>query len=340
MVNRIAPYVMVGAGFNYAVAKDKHYTNIRRFTMADYKYTNATLPAFGVGATLFTDLGFDIDLGFQYEGTQTDGLDGLEKAGDNDALWFGYVGLSTQFGVKKDRDGDGIADKLDKAPDDPEDYDGFEDSDGVPDPDNDQDGIVDKLDQAPGTDETVKNGINTKETYNGYKDDDGVPDEVPAVKPAPKPEPKPEPKVEPKPEPKVEPKPEPKVEPKPEPKPEPKIEFKKEVNLVLKGVNFKTGSSELTSDAGMVLDEVVASLKENPQVKLEIGGHTDNVGSAVSNQSLSQKRANAVMNYLISKGIDAGRLSAKGYGMTQPISDNNTPDGRAKNRRIEFKVVD
>jgi len=109
--------------------------------------------------------------------------------------------------------------------------------------------------------------------------------------------------------------------------------------LVLRGVNFKTGSALLTDQATQVLDQVADALNGRKDVKVEIAGHTDNVGKPSYNLALSQKRAEAVRQYLIGKGVDAARLSARGYGATQPIADNGTEQGRAENRRVELKIT-
>jgi outer membrane protein OmpA-like peptidoglycan-associated protein len=109
------------------------------------------------------------------------------------------------------------------------------------------------------------------------------------------------------------------------------------LRLVLEGVTFETGSATLTAGAKTVLDGVAQSLIANTQVKVEVGGHTDSTGSRATNIRLSQSRAEAVVAYLVSKGVPAGRLSAKGYGPDEPIADNKTADGRAKNRRVELR---
>jgi OmpA-OmpF porin, OOP family len=109
--------------------------------------------------------------------------------------------------------------------------------------------------------------------------------------------------------------------------------------LVLEGVLFRTGSAAMTPQSEAVLDKVVVALKSNPTVRAEVGGHTDNVGNAKSNQQLSQKRADAVRNYLIKKGVPADQVTAVGYGQTQPIASNETTDGRAQNRRVELKRI-
>ena len=84
------------------------------------------------------------------------------------------------------------------------------------------------------------------------------------------------------------------------------------------------------------INQIYNLMKDNPALKFEVGGHTDSDGDAASNMKLSQARADAVRNQLISMGIDGSRLTAKGYGSTKPIADNSTFDGKAKNRRVEF----
>lgn len=104
----------------------------------------------------------------------------------------------------------------------------------------------------------------------------------------------------------------------------------------LQGVNFDYDRSALRQDSIGVLDTDVAALKELGEGKVEVAGHTDSRGSEQYNMKLSQKRAEAVRNYLISKGIAADRLSARGYGESQPVADNATDEGRFKNRRVEL----
>ncbi|HUO92246.1 MAG TPA: OmpA family protein [Rhizomicrobium sp.] len=99
---------------------------------------------------------------------------------------------------------------------------------------------------------------------------------------------------------------------------------------------FATNSADFGSDAKPVLDAVAQYMKASPAVALEIQGHTDSIGGAASNLQLSQKRAEAVKAYLVSAGVDAKRLTAKGFGLTVPVADNKTPEGRARNRRVVF----
>ncbi|MCJ7459903.1 MAG: OmpA family protein [candidate division Zixibacteria bacterium] len=107
--------------------------------------------------------------------------------------------------------------------------------------------------------------------------------------------------------------------------------------VILHGVNFEFNKSLLTSGSKTILDQVASSLIDRPDVKVEIAGHTDSKGSDAYNLKLSNARADAVMQYLISKGVKADNLTAKGYGETQPIADNKTDEGRAENRRVELR---
>jgi outer membrane protein OmpA-like peptidoglycan-associated protein len=109
--------------------------------------------------------------------------------------------------------------------------------------------------------------------------------------------------------------------------------------LVLKGVNFRTGSAALTPASRAVLNAAANLLKASPDVRVEIGGHTDNRGAARANTRLSQLRANSVKAALVRAGIDASRLEAKGYGPSEPMADNATAAGRAQNRRTELKPI-
>ncbi len=107
----------------------------------------------------------------------------------------------------------------------------------------------------------------------------------------------------------------------------------------LTGVTFKVGSAELVPSSLKTLDAAIAGLKRNPKAKVEVQGHTSSEGGEEYNQQLSEDRANAVRDYMIRKGIDAGRLTARGYGYSVPKADNDTEAGRKQNRRIELVVT-
>ncbi len=255
-------------------------------------------------------------------------LDGIQDKFDADPFHAeDFDGFKDEDGIPDDdNDGDGVPDLKDEAPNKPEDIDGFQDEDGVPDPDNDGDFILDINDKCKDEKEDF-DGFNDEdgcpdsdndgdaipdvedkcpgqpETINGYEDDDGCPDD------------KPIPQVEKQALPQLE---------------------KQEAPLILEGVNFQTGSSDLTESSFAVLDKVIEGLRESKEVKIEIRGYTDSQGAEKTNQILSENRAKSVMQYLIHAGIEPKRLKAVGYGEENPIASNNTSAGRAKNRRIEF----
>jgi outer membrane protein OmpA-like peptidoglycan-associated protein len=109
--------------------------------------------------------------------------------------------------------------------------------------------------------------------------------------------------------------------------------------VVLRNIFFETDKYDLLPESKAELGKLIAFLAKNVSMRIEIGGHTDNVGSDSHNITLSQNRAKAVYDYLVTNGISAEKLTYKGYGKTMPISSNDTPEGRAKNRRTEFKVI-
>jgi outer membrane protein OmpA-like peptidoglycan-associated protein len=112
------------------------------------------------------------------------------------------------------------------------------------------------------------------------------------------------------------------------------------VVVVLEGVTFASGTADLLPEAMTVLNGIARDLLEMPDLRVEIRGHTDNTGDPQFNLNLSQERANTVRNYLISRGVPGNRMTAVGYGETEPIAPNNTSEGRARNRRVEFEILD
>ena len=156
----------------------------------------------------------------------------------------------------------------------------------------------------------------------------------PAAKPTPPP-PSPPPPPAPKPEPSPPPPP---PAPKPEPSPPaPPPPPKKEISL--KRVYFDFNKSTLTRKAKATLNETAKILKEDPEVRLELAGYTDGTGTEVYNKGLSDRRSKAVFDYLASKGIAASRMRAVGYGESNPVASNKTEEGRAKNRRVELRIL-
>lgn len=110
--------------------------------------------------------------------------------------------------------------------------------------------------------------------------------------------------------------------------------------IVLEGVTFAFDSDRITADERGTLNEAVAILRRNPEVRVEVAGHTDSVGTAAYNVSLSDRRARAVLEFLAAQGIDRARMRARGYGQAEPIADNATDAGRAQNRRVELRVLE
>jgi outer membrane protein OmpA-like peptidoglycan-associated protein len=228
-----------------------------------------------------------------------------------------------------DNDADGREDKVDKCPDDPEDDDGYLDNDGCPDVDNDKDGIVDTADRCSDQAETV-NGFDDEdgcpddkpvddsdgdgfkddvdrcpydaEDLNGFEDEDGCPDD--RLKNA-------------------------------------RVVVTASAIKINDVIFFDTGKATIQDRSFDLLDELGKVIAEHPEIKkIRVEGHTDNKGDDLSNLKLSQARAESVAAYLKSHGIDGSRLDAAGFGEMRPIATNDTEDGRAQNRRVEFIIVD
>jgi len=204
-----------------------------------------------------------------------------------------------------DKDGDGIADKDDKCPD----VAGLAKYQGCPIPDTDKDGVNDEEDKCPEVAGVVRyQGCPIPDTDNdGVNDEEDKCPNLPGVKEN-------------------------------QGCPVIKEEVKKKVERAANNIYFATGSSKLLAKSNKGLNEVVKVLTEDAGMKLAIDGHTDNVGKPDKNQVLSEARAAAVKKYLVSKGIDESRLTSAGHGADEPIADNKTAAGRAKNRRVELKL--
>ena len=109
--------------------------------------------------------------------------------------------------------------------------------------------------------------------------------------------------------------------------------------ITLRNIFFETAKYDLLPTSNAELRKVVELMKNNPELHIELAGHTDNVGRAEYNQTLSENRAKAVYDYLIEHGIDEERLSYRGYGATHPVASNDTEEGRAQNRRTTLEIV-
>jgi outer membrane protein OmpA-like peptidoglycan-associated protein len=240
--------------------------------------------------------------------------------GSPDVRVFVGVGIVPITG---DRDGDGIPDDVDKCPDQPEDKDGFEDEDGCPDPDNDHDGIPDDKDACPNVAEDKDgwqdddgcpdydndgDGIpddkdacpNDPETVNGFEDEDGCPDD---------------------------------------PKKGLVVVKRDSIELYDK-IYFAVDSDRILQKSFELLDNVARVIHDHAEIPvISIEGHTDSDGGDDYNLDLSDRRSKSVRQYLVDKGIEPGRLRAQGFGESKPIADNSTDAGKAKNRRVEFRIV-
>jgi outer membrane protein OmpA-like peptidoglycan-associated protein len=201
-----------------------------------------------------------------------------------------------------DSDGDGIADGDDKCPN----VKGLPEFSGCP--DTDGDGITDAEDRCPDAKGTKELKGCPDTDGDGIADrDDRCPDEagIAANKGC----------------------------------PEVKQEVLQVFTQALTGILFETGKDVIKPSSYAILNNVVKVMNDNPVYNLAINGHTDNVGNEAMNLDLSQRRADAVKKYLVDKGINAARMTSKGFGESMPIADNGTAAGRTKNRRVEFKVV-
>jgi OOP family OmpA-OmpF porin len=342
---RVNPYGLVGIGISY---------------LSDLKYPGTDI-FFPFGAGLKVTLTPKLNLHLQETFAYTDHDNRDKEAGDNfDSFLMHSIGLSWNFAGPADSDKDGVNDKKDKCPDTPAgakvDNDGCpldRDGDGIPDftdvcpdikgvksakgcPDKDGDTVMDSLDKCI----DVPGLVSTNPALNGCPDKDGdgivdAEDRCPEVKgtlalqgcvdtdndsiidpddacPA--------------------------VPGTIANKGCPEEVEAPPTVMGLDNVYFETSSAKISEGYQAVLDAAAKTLKEKSEIVLEISGHTDSTGPEKFNKSLSKNRANAVKAYLVRKGISSKRLTAVGVSSTQPASDNNTEEGRAKNRRVELRI--
>ena len=213
-------------------------------------------------------------------------------------------------GCPLDTDGDGIPDYLDRCPT----VKGIASLNGCPPPapdmDSDGDGVPDSRDKCPNTPAGVK--VDAKGCPLD-RDGDGGPDYLDKC-------------------------PDVKGSPAAEGCPVVDEKAKKVLEQAVQGIQFETSKDIIQPGSYPIVDNVVKVMKDNPTYKLTINGYTDNRGKPEANKILSNKRAIAVLKYLENHGIDGSRLKANGYGQESPVADNNTEEGRMKNRRVELKV--
>jgi outer membrane protein OmpA-like peptidoglycan-associated protein len=246
-------------------------------------------------------------------------LDNEDKCPDEAENYNGYQD-SDGCPDDPDTDGDGIPDSKDQCVLIPEDKDGYQDSDGCPDPDNDLDTVPDDKDKDPLTN---KSCANDPEDPDGFEDADGCPDPdndkdgVLDVNDDCPNEPGPaDNKGCPK-------------------KPSLVVVTDKEIKI-LQQIHFEFDKDKIRPESFKILDAVVDILKQYPKIRLEIQGHTDNKGKPEYNKGLSDRRAASVLKYLVAHGVDKGRLTSKGYGMERPLVPNDSDQNRALNRRVQF----
>lgn len=336
-IDRIAPYIEGGAGIITFDPQDREGTVIDSIwyygTYISNNYTKhaGMFPVIGGGITLFSRLGVTGDIGIEYHKVNSDYLDGVKDGGDKDSFWSYYIGLTLLNTCKPE------APPVVLPPEpepEPEIEIEFEPELVVTPPVQNvphQAGTTSydvkanvtwfaaencdwfTLSPAVGTNDgqfTVSYAANpnrTPRTCDITVSGGGLTRTVQIVQ---------------------------------APAPEPKFEFKKDVALIIEGVNFKTDKADLTEGAQLILDEVVTTLKEFPEVTLDIQGHTDSDASDAYNIDLSRRRAISVKTYLVEHGIDANRLTTSWYGERRPLVPNTTPANKAKNRRIEFIRTD
>ncbi len=362
----LQPYLMGGGGFFVANSRGNYTTNAANQPVRGSFFNQVRRPeVFGLAGMKFRlspSVGLDITASQHYPFTEgTDNINNPNKKLHDRFLVYS-AGLTVALGKTKDTDGDGVPDRKDKCPDTPAgvkvdltgcpvdtDGDGVADyQDKCPDvkglaalqgcPDADGDGVADTDDKCPNTPAGVRvdasgcpldadgDGVadyldkcpNTprgvKVDANGCpldRDGDGVPDNEDRCPDRPGPASN-------------------------KGCPEIKAEQKKILNEATKYINFDFNKATLKASSYPRLEQMVAIMNEYPDYSLSIAGHTDNVGNDDYNLRLSYERAAAARKYMLSKGIPAERIEARGYGETKPIADNKTKAGQALNRRVDF----
>ena len=351
---RVHPFVSAGLGLTFWEVQDWREEAADQGAVPDgydtdgrlreLSGTNLTAIA-GLGAEVFVADRLSVTLGGRYHYLLQNKLDnvglsvadGPDYADANNSVLEGYVALTYYFGAG-DCDGDGIVGRRDLCWREAEDFDGFQDDDGCPDPDNDGDGYLDVDDACPdepedfdgeddedgcpdidrdgdGVPDDIDKCPDAPEDADGFQDEDGcpdldndgdgVPDDVDKCAHTPK-----------------------GVEVDATGCPKPKLE------LVAVMVHFELGSAELLAPAKDKLDALARALVEDPEYTVEVAGHACDLGPDKYNEGLSRRRAEAVVAYLMDKGIDKGRMSVVAYGETAPLVPNDSEEHRRANRRV------
>jgi outer membrane protein OmpA-like peptidoglycan-associated protein len=221
-------------------------------------------------------------------------------------------GMVDSVGCPVDTDLDGVPDYLDLCPDTPEEERPYVNMHGCP-FDSDGDGVTDNIDQCPDTPEEAWGQVDSVGCPLD-RDGDFVPDYLDECPDTP-------------------------GSWKYMGCPEIKQEVKQAVQQAMEGIHFETGKATIKPNSYEALDHLADLLKENPHYHLTVHGHTDNVGSYKINKALSLRRANAVRNYLLSKGVADSAMTVDGFAYNNPIASNDTAKGRAKNRRVDLTIT-
>ncbi len=322
--------ILMAGDFGVSSPSDRYRTN---WSIEGYRYATAVVPRFGAHMQISWQLPgkrpdadndgiADSEDQCPNQPEDADGFEDADGCPDNDNDADGVLDAQDSCPNEaaacdgcpvRDQDGDGVLDDNDACPAAAEDADGFEDADGCPDSDNDADGILDTQDACPDEAEDVDGFEDDNGCPDTDNDSDGVTDEWDKC---------------------------PNRKGHPDADGCPRAKEIKRGRLILKGVHFESGKAALTPNSFAILDQVFRSLREWPEVRIEIRGYTDSIGSATLNQRLSQKRAESVRDYLIQKGVDPSRIRAVGMGEQDPIAPNTVASGRAKNRRVEIHRID
>jgi outer membrane protein OmpA-like peptidoglycan-associated protein len=366
----VYPWVAAGASNLWFYPEDGNKKNLPNYTAKNYSIHMIAYNG-DAGVRVMVSKSISANVMFGFIVGSKDYLDDIKDGSDNDVVYTATAGLSYYFGRESDSDGDGVPDSDDACPDTPKDIKVDEfgcaidtDKDGVPDHldrcentpakvnvdqdgcplDFDRDGVPDYLDKCSNTPAGVKvdqSGCPLDSDKDGVSDDldkcpntpagakvdktgcpidsdgDGVPDNLDKCPNTPA-----------------------GVQVDSDGCPLKKDEPAEIESIVLSGdTNFEFNKSKLLPNAYAALENVVSTMKKHPEYKWEVGGHTDGIGSASYNTKLSKERAQSVVDYLVSKGVNRSGLKIVGYGKGNPIATNDTDEGRSMNRRVEIKVL-